>query len=211
MENSQIISTNEHNTMILTGKGQVTAVPDLAILRLGVQTSGENLVDIQNENARISQAVLQSLQQLSITDINTYEYDINKVFEYEDGKQIDKGYSVRNILEIRTNNLAQVGYVIDTAVYYGANIVDLIEFDILDKEAYYLQALNLAIENAIRKADSIAENLGLINPPSPIRIIEVGTMPVATRFIDSREGTLTTPIGPGSKQIEANVNIVFAY
>ena len=211
MENSQIISTNEHNTMILTGKGQVTAVPDLAILRLGVQTSGENLVDIQNENARISQAVLQSLQQLSITDINTYEYDINKVFEYEDGKQIDKGYSVRNILEIRTNNLAQVGYVIDTAVYYGANIVDLIEFDIFDKEAYYLQALNLAIENAIRKADSIATNLGLSNAPTPIRIIEISTTPVPTRLLDSREGAFTAPIEPGSKQIEANVNIQFIY
>ena len=105
----------------------------------------------------ISQAVLQSLQQLGITDINTYEYNINKIYEYEDSMQIDKGYSARNILEIKTNNLGQVGYVIDTAVYYGANIVDLVHFDILDKEVYYLQVLNLAIENAIRKADSIAK------------------------------------------------------
>lgn len=211
MENTNTILTTEHNTMTLSGKGQVTTVPDLAILRLGVQTTGENLVDIQNENARISQAVLQSLQQLGINDIKTYEYDINKVYEYEDGKQIDKGYSVRNILEIRTNNLGQVGYVIDTAVYYGANIVDLIEFDTLDKEAYYLQALNLAIENAIRKADSIAKGLGLINTPSPLRIIEISTLPAATRFLGSGEGTLTTPIEPGSKQIEANVSIEFVY
>lgn len=211
MQNPHIIPTTEHNTMTLAGKGQVTAVPDLAILRLGVQTSGENLVDVQNENARISQAVLQSLQQLGITDINTYEYNINKIYEYEDSMQIDKGYSVRNILEIRTNNLGQVGYVIDTAVYNGANIVDLVHFDILDKEVYYLQALNLAIENAIRKADSIAKNLGLIYAPSPIRIIEIGTLPVSSRLLGSGESALTTPIEPGSKQIEANVNIQFSY
>ena len=211
MENPHIIPTTEHNTMILAGTGQVTAVPDLTILRLGFQTSGENLVEAQNENARISQAVLRSLQQLGITDIRTYAYNINKIYENEDNKQIDKGYSVRNILEIRTNNLDQVGYVIDTAVYYGANIVDLIEFRISDKEAYYLQALNLAIENAIIKADSIAKNLGLLNPPSPIRIIEIGTTPVPTRLLGSREAAFTTPIEPGSKQIEANVNIEFIY
>lgn len=105
----------------------------------------------------------------------------------------------------------QVGYVIDTAVNYNANIVDLVEFDILDKEVYYLQALNLAIENAIRKADSIAKNLGLIYAPSQIRIIEIGTLPVSSRLLGSGESALTTPIEPGSKQIEANINIQFSY
>jgi hypothetical protein len=87
MQNTHSNPPAEHNTMTLAGKGQVTSPPDLAILRLGVQTSGENLVDIQNDNASISQAVLQSLQQLGISDISTYEYDINKIYEYEDSKQ----------------------------------------------------------------------------------------------------------------------------
>lgn len=197
--------------MTLSGKGQVTAVPDMAILRLGVLTSGENLVEVQNENARISQAVLQSLQQLGITDMKTYEYEINKLFEYEDSKRIDKGYSVRNILEIKTDNLGQVGNFIDTAVYYGANIVDLIEFDILDKESLYLQALDLAVNNAIKKADTIARSLGLMNTPVPTRITEIGTIPVTTRLLGSRESAPTTPIEAGSKQMEANVNIEFIY
>lgn len=211
MQYSHIKPTAEHNTMTLTGKGQVTAAPDLAILRLGVQTTGENLVDIQNDNAEISQTVLQSLQQLGITDIKTYEYDISKLYEYEDSKRVDKGYSVRNILEIKTNNLGQVGSVIDTAVYYGANIVDLIEFDVLDKESYYLQALELAVENAISKADTINRSLGLMSPPIPFRVIEAGTLPATTRLLGSREGAATTPIEPGGKQIEANVNIDFFF
>lgn len=211
MQNSRTQPNPEHNIMTLTGKGQVTAAPDLAILRLGVQTTGENLTDIQSENARISQTVLQSLQQLGITDIKTYQYDFNKIYEYEDSRQIDKGYSVRNILEIRTNNLDLVGSAIDTAVYYGANIVDLIEFDVSDNQGYYLQALNLAVENAFQKANTIAINLGLSSIPVPIRIIELGTLPVPTRLLGSREGVAPTPIEPGSKQIEANVNIDFIY
>jgi uncharacterized protein YggE len=211
MQNSYINHTAEQNIMTLAGTGQVTAVPDLAILRLGVQTSGENLVDIQNENASISQVVLQSLQQIGINDIKTYDYEINKMYEYEDSKRIDKGYSVRNILEIKTNNLDQIGSAIDTAVYYGANIVDLIEFDVSDKDGYYLQALDLAIANAISKANTIAGSLGLMNPPVPTRITEVGTMPSPTRLLGSREGVTATPIEPGSKQIEANVIIEFTY
>lgn len=211
MQNSHMRHTMEQNIMTLAGKGQVTAAPDLAILRLGVQTSGENLVDIQNENANISQAVLQSLQEMGITDINTYSYEINKIYEFEDSKRIDKGYSVRNILEIKTKNLDQIGSAIDTAVYYGANIVDLIEFDVSDKDAYYLQALDLAIANAINKANTIAGSLGLMALPVPTRITEVGTMPVPTRLLGSREGASATPIEPGSKQIEANVNIEFTY
>lgn len=203
MQYSHTKPTSEHNSMTLAGKGQVTAAPDLATLRLGVQTSGENLVDIQNDNAEISQAILQSLQQLGVTDIKTYEY--------EDSKRIDKGYSIRNILEIKTNNLELVGSAIDIAVYNGANIVDLIEFDVSDKESYYMQALELAVENAISKADTIARSIGLMNSPAPFRIIEVGTMPAPTRNLGSREGAATTPIEPGSKQIEANVNIEFIF
>lgn len=211
MQNPQVKPTAENNTMTLAGNGQVSVAPDLATLRLGVQTSGENLVDIQNDNAEISQAVLQSLQQLGITDINTYDYEINKIYEYEDSKRIDKGYSVRNILEIRTNNLDQIGFAIDTAVYNGANIIDLIEFDVSDKEGYYLQALELAVENAISKANTIAGSLGLMNPPTPFRIVEIGAVPAPTRLLGSREGAVSTPIEPGSKQIEANVNIEFIF
>lgn len=197
------------NIMTLTGDGQVTAVPDLAILHLGVQTTGEHLTDIQNENARISQAVLQALQQLNITDIKTYQYTINKIYEYENGKQIDKGYSVRNIFEIRTSNLEQVGNVIDTAVFNGANVVDLIEFEVSDSNTYYFQALDLAIENAYQKANMVALSLGLTNAPVPIRIDESSTPPMPFPILAVRESA--TPIEPGSKQIEASVIIKFLY
>jgi uncharacterized protein YggE len=36
-------------------------------------------------------------------------------------------------------------------------------------------------------------------------------MPAPTRLLGSREGATATPIEPGSKQIEANVNIEFIF
>lgn len=199
------------NIMTLTGNGEVTTVPDVAILRLGVQTTGEQLTDIQNENARISQAILNALEQLNITDIKTFQYTIDKRYEYVDGKQIDKGYTVRNIFEIRTNNLDQVGNVIDTAVQYGANVVDFIEFEVSNINSYYFKALDLAIENATQKADMVAESLGLTITPVPIRINESSTVPMPYLNLVSRESAVSTPIEPGSKQVNASVVMKFLF
>jgi len=193
--------------MILTGQGQVNAVPNIAIIRLGVQTTGENLTAIQTENARITQSVIQALQRMGVSDIKTFQYSIDKLYDYEDGKQIDKGYSVRNILEITTTNLDMVGKIIDTSVNLGANIVDFISFDVSSKEYYYQQALNMAVMNAIQKAKSITMNLGIQSDPVIVKIVENSNM--STQPFFKREIAATTPIMPGTLDIEASVTVDF--
>lgn len=201
---------NIHNrTMTLTGQGQVTVVPNVAVVHLGVETRGENLVGIQSDNAQITQSIIQALQRMGVNDIKTFQYSINKVFDYEDGKQIDRGYSVRNILEIRTNNLDKVGNIIDTAVSMGANVVDLISFDVSNKEYYYQQALNMAVMNAMQKAKSIAMNLGISADPVPMKITENSIPPIQPFY--RQELAATTPIMPGNINIEANVTVEFAF
>lgn len=199
---------NLHNkTMILTGHGQVSVAPDTAIIRLGVQTSGENLTQIQADNARSSQAIIQALQRMGVSDIKTSQYSIDKVYDYVEGRQVDRGFAVRNILEIRTNNLGDVGTIIDAAVNAGANLVDLISFDISNRDYYYQQALNMAIMNAIQTANSITMNLGLSGSPLPVKIVENTAMP----FPVQREFVAATPIMPGTLNVEANVTVDFVY
>lgn len=200
---------NLHNkTMTLTGHSQVSVAPDTAIIRLGVQTSGENLSQIQADNARKSQSIIQVLQRMGVTDIKTFQYSIDKVYDYVEGRQIDKGYSVRNILEIRTNNLDAVGTIIDASVKAGANVVDLVSFDLSNREYYYQQALNMAIMNAIQKSNSITRSLGLSASPIPVKIVENMAMP----FPIQREFAATpTPIIPGALNVEANVTVDFVY
>lgn len=204
-------SHTQHNRMILSGTGQVSAVPNEVIIRLGVQTNGTPLQTIQAENAQITQAVLQALRQLGVTDIKTYQYDINKVLEYEDGRQIDRGYSVQNILEIRSDRPDLAGTIIDTAVNYGANRVDLIRFEVSDADSYYLEALNLAVANAYDKADTLAESLGARLQPYPLKIQENSTSPIPYQRISMGEGAFATPIVAGTNQIEASVTVEFGY
>lgn len=201
---------NLHNrAMTLTGQGLVTAVPNIAVIRLGVQTTGENLPNIQAENAQTTQSIIQSLQRMGVADIKTFQYSIDKLYDFENGRQIDRGYSVRNILEIKTTNLDMAGNIIDAAVNSGANIVDLISFDISNREYYYQQALNIAIMNAIQKAKSISLNLGIHADPIPTRIIETSMSPIQPFF--RQELAATTPIMPGNIVIEANVTVDFEF
>ncbi|MDF2942175.1 MAG: hypothetical protein K0S01_1033 [Herbinix sp.] len=212
MLNTKDFPQPPYNKMTLTGKGQVTALPDLAILRLGVQTTGDNLTDAQSENARISQNVINALKQLGITDLKTYQYTIEMLYDYQNGARIDKGYSVRNVFEIRTSNLGLVGTIIDTAVNYGANVVEFVNFEVSNPDLYYQEALNLAINDAYHKAKSISSNLRIMVNPIPTMITENSTPPTPFSSIFlAREGAFTTPIEPGNKQIEAAVTVEFTY
>jgi uncharacterized protein YggE len=207
MDNIPDSNINEYNTMILSGKGRISVAPDTAFLQLGVQTTGERLETIQEENAAISQAVLQTLMQFNITDIKTHQYEITKLYDYENGQQIDKGYSVRNLFEIRTDQLDLVGSILDSVVAQGANVVDFIRFEVSDPEPYYRKALNLAIADSYEKANSIADRFGLPLYPYPKRIIENSTAITPFQTIEMRQGAFTTPIEPGTNQIEASVTV----
>jgi uncharacterized protein YggE len=199
--------------MVFTGTGQISVTPDLAVIRLGVQTTGDNVTTAQQENARISSQVLASIKQLGVTDIKTYQYQIEKLYDYENGQKIDRGYSVRNIFEIRTTNIGQVGTIIDTAVANGADIVDFISFDVAEPEVYYQQALNLAVKNAIQKAKNVAMSIRIMFEPVPILITEnlIPPTPYTPTFAARGEIAYTTPVESGSKQITASVTVEFAF
>ncbi|MGB8455868.1 MAG: SIMPL domain-containing protein [Anaerocolumna sp.] len=202
----------QYYTMTLTGQGNITTVPDIAVIRLGVETTGDNLTDIQSENAQTSQAFINSLKRLGLSDIKTFQYSIEKRYDYENGTQIDRGYAVRNILEIRLDDIGQVGTAIDTAVTNGANIVDFISFEVAEIQLYYQQALNEAVINAINKANSLSLLLGLTMDPFPVHITENSTPPVPfSQSTFTRERSFATPIEPGNKTIEAFVTIDFNY
>ena len=201
-------SDNVHNrTMTLTGHSEMEIAPDIVIIRLGVQTTGEDLSQIQADNARISQSIIQTLQRMGINDIKTSQYSIDRVYDFEDGRQIDRGFSVRNILQIRTTNLEAAGSIIDAAVNAGANVVDLITFDISNREYYYQQVLNMAILNAIQKANSITRNLGYSTPALVVNIVENTAIP----FLPVQRELAATPIIPGAINIAADVTVEFVF
>ena len=195
--------------MTLMGQGRITLIPDIAIIRLGVELTGNDLAPLQSQNAMLSQSVLDALRRMGVSDIKTYQYTIDRNYEYVDGTPVDQGFTVRNILEIRTGDMESVGTVIDAAVGAGANTVDLISLETSDPEYYYQQALNLAVANAIEKARSISGNLGIRIDPIPASITENSAMPRPA--LPFQRELAATPIVPGEIAVEANITAEFTY
>ncbi len=56
-------------------------------------------------------------------------------FDYSNGKQTPRGYVARNTIEVRVDDLAKVGDVLDAAVGSGATTIHGLRFDVKAREA----------------------------------------------------------------------------
>ncbi len=200
----------KNNKITLRGDGIVSVFPDLAVIRLGLVSEGENLNQLQSENGMIVSEIIQSLEEIGVDNISTFNYSIEKNYIYENSSRIDKGYIIRNILEIRTFDMENVGIIVDTAVASGANQVDQVLFQVSDPSNYYQEALNLAIMDGIKKAKNIRESFGFNINMHPTNILEHGIIKESpTSFNLAREADAETMILPGDQRITASVTMEF--
>ncbi|MFS0837454.1 SIMPL domain-containing protein [Paenibacillus sp. 1P03SA] len=198
----------------VTGDGIVSVVPDRAVIVLGAVTEGESLAPLQAENARIISAVIDSLLQLGIPrdSIQTDEFRIDPQYDFQDGKQIFRGYRVTHLLKITTERVGETGTIVDTAVSKGANSVLGISFRTSQPQKYGKEALALAVRNAREKALTIAASLGvtLAAVPESVQELSRPNEPVpykATMLAASP----ATPIQPGELQVYAAVSVRYTF
>ena len=200
--------------MTVTGNGEVVAQPDYVQIRIEVRTEWKNVSAAQQENAMMMNQVIGALVALNIPreDIQTTVYTISPNYDYIEGRQVFRGYEVQNAITVKITDISQAGTVIDTAIQNGANYVSGIHFKIDDSDAYYRQALQLALIDAQAKAKSIAETMPLPLQPLPIEIVEETIAPpIAYKsFQLSREQSIT-PIDPGMITVNATVRVKFRF
>ncbi|KGA81920.1 SIMPL domain-containing protein [Lysinibacillus fusiformis] len=196
----------------VTGTGQVKAKPSAMQLQIEVQTQGQNVQEPQQKNAATMKQVIQSITALGIPSeqIQTAAYTITPLYHFEDGQQIFTGYEVTNAITVNVSDPERVGFIIDTAVENGANRISNIQFKVDRADAYYQQALSLALHNAQAKAKTIAETMHLPLQLLPTEIVEeqVNT-PILYRSMAVSSDM--TPIEQGQIDINASVRVNFQY
>lgn len=202
------------NRINVNGKGRIKAAPDIAVVSMGIENEGKDLNTVQRENADIAERVIRALIRLGIDerDIETASYLVEPVYDYPEGKQVFRGYRVKNILRITVRDIGSTGRIIDTAVKNGVNNVNSIDFDISEQEGYYYQALKLAVEDAVRKAEVVSKTIGVNLVRVPVSVTEesYGPIPmVLGAYTESRAAV--TPIRPKRIEITASVKAVFKY
>ncbi|MDP4085606.1 MAG: SIMPL domain-containing protein [Bacillota bacterium] len=205
-----------HSYLIeVNGEGEITIPPNMATVHLGVMTEGKNLLEAQQLNSSETTNIINSLLSLGIAKdkIKTFDYRIESEYDYDQGKQIFRGYKVTHLLQVKIEDLTMVGKIVDTAVQQGANYVANVQFSAKNKEDSYQQALVAAIENAIQKAQTIADTLKVHLFPTPILIHERTEMakPFINEPIAYVKGVTSTQFEPGELSVKANVTAKFYY
>jgi uncharacterized protein len=203
--------------MKVYGESTLSIKPDRATVQLGVEMRNLDLSLAQQESSRVIQQVTQALFGLGFhsSTIQTSDYTILPIYDYVDGSQQFKGYQVTHMLSLTVENIEQIGVVLDTAVRNGANRVLNIQFTVTQIDAYYQHSLKKALENALTKAQVIAQSMRLTLDYIPAQITEQTLPPPAMPF-HTFSGTeiahaQSTPVQPGNIEIEAKVVVKFNY
>src|SRR5947207_516179 len=199
----------------VAGEATTRVEPDTAVLTVSVVTQNPQAVNAQQENARKSEAVAAAVKTTagSSVEIKTSDYTLQPQYDYRDNR-LPKivGYNARNSVIVTMTDLKNVGAVIDAASSAGANSVDRVSFVLRQTSPVRGQALADATQQAMNKAQSIAQALG----GRVLRVVEeheeaaAGGQNQMSYDTMERETTraarqITTPIESGQLSIRSNV------
>jgi uncharacterized protein len=142
------------------GVGEVQAAPDIAVIRLAVETTAADAARAGQDNAARMASLRQALERQGIAarDIATTGYSIRVDLRPTERppKERTAGFVARNGIRVTVRALDRVGATIDAALAGGANQVDEVAFRLADDRALRQKALALAVESARAQAQTMA-------------------------------------------------------
>src|SRR5712671_880514 len=207
--------SNRTTKVTVAGEATNRVEPDTAVVTLSVVTQNPQALTAQQENARKSEAVANSVKAIagSTVEIKTSDYVLQPQYDSRDNS-LPKivGYDARNTVIVTMGDLKNVGAAIDAASRAGANSIDGILFVLRQTSPARGQALADATQQAMNKARSIAEALG----GHVLRVVaedESSTVAGTPETYDSFKADSTlekrapTPIAAGSLSIRSNVQL----
>ena len=201
----------------VSGQGEVTVIPDLAALWLGIEAQADTVAEAQSQASEAMEAVMDALTDNDVDedDIQTQYFSIDQVTRWDDDEIIIIGYRVTNMVTAKVRDMDNVGAIIDAVAEAGGDFIRInnIAFSVDDPSEYYEEAREEAMADAKDKAEQLADLAGIelgqptyisegnIYPPVVYR--DAGMAPEA-------DGGYTTSISPGEIELTLTVQVAYA-
>ena len=208
----------------VNGTGVVMADPDTAKINLSVETTGKTSELAQKENNKIVQSVTKAMQNMGVTKENivtTYtsvypQYDYNELTD----KHTVQSYRSYTDLQVTTKDIDNTGKYIDAALKAGATGTNGVNFSVADQSVYYSQALQVAVKNAGKSAEAIAQAYG--RQLGAVKSVTENSRNAyyaesANKFMAMEESMSAdsaaggTAISYGKIQITANISVTYSF
>ncbi len=162
--------TSQPRTLSVSGNGQAYLAPDIAYIYVGAHTENASAADAVAENNTQTQKIIDALKKAGIAekDIRTTNFSIypQDKFDPQTGQPSgQKTYVVDNTVYVTVRKLDQLGNLLDTVVKAGANSVNSVQFDVMNKADALKQARADAVKDAEAQAKELADSAGLTLGP----------------------------------------------
>ncbi len=163
----RIVNQNQWQVSVM-GQGKVSYQPDIAIVNLGVQVERVSTAEsaLSQLNKKMA-SVLKAIEELGIAaeDIQTQNFTVFSQYDYIDQVSVLAGYNANQQLSVKVKELDKnpdlVSNIIIKASAAGANQVNGVSFNVSNLESLKDQARIKALEDARRKAASLASAAGV--------------------------------------------------
>jgi uncharacterized protein YggE len=202
--------------VMVAGHGSVEVAPDTGHVSTGVVTEATSAREALTANNAGMRKVIDGLKAAGIAakDIQTEQLQIQpryKTFKDRGTQQIE-AYVVRNRIQVKVRNLARLGEILDQVVKLGAKDSSGISFSISNAEKRKDKARKKAVENAMHRAQLLAEASGAKLGPVLTITEEVISPPQPRPLAIERSGVSadSVPIESGSETLDVRVEMTFA-
>jgi uncharacterized protein YggE len=148
----------------ISATGDVTRVPDIAVITAGVVTRAPTARSSLQQNAARMDRVIAALKRAGVADrdIQTSNINLNPEYIYASNQPPKpNGYTASNQLTIRFRDIANSGTILDALVAEGANQINGPSLTIDKPELALDEARARAVAAGRARADLYARSLGL--------------------------------------------------
>ena len=199
----------------IVATGEVSRVPDVALISSGVVTKAPSATAAIADNAARMERVRAALRRAGIADrdIQTSSINLNPEYKYQDGQPpVLTGYQASNSVSIRFRDIRRSGAILDALVGEGANQINGPTLTIDKPEAAMDEARAQAIASGRARAELYARSLGL-RVSRVIAVSEAGAeprpMPVMMDRAMAVSKVASTEIDPGEQRLSVSVSMSF--
>ena len=204
---------------MVRAEGSVQAVPDIAVLGVGVEITRPSVTAARDRAARVIETVIAELRRFGVEDrdMQTSRFSIQPDYQYnDDGRRRLAGYRVVHSLTVTYRDLDTLGAAIDAVTDAGGDELAFrdITFAHADPEGDLEAARRDAVAELHRTARQLAEaanrELGPLLEISEGVAPSDGPYPRPAASALLKADAVDTPISIGSDTITVTVRGVFA-
>jgi uncharacterized protein YggE len=214
-QQASITQTIAGTRLDINATGEVSRVPDVAIISAGVVSRSATASGAMQDAAARMERVIAALKRAGIADrdIQTSSVNLNPEYKYVENQPPQLvGYNASNSVTIRFRDIRNSGKILDALVSQGANQINGPNLTIDKPEASLDEARAKAVANARARADLYARALGL----KVVRVVSVsesgGNYPVPppmAMYARAEAASAKTPIEPGEQKLQVNLSVTF--